>query len=136
VSNPRKPTRLHVLTGTFRKDRHGGRRNEPRYAPMRGSAPAWVGRHGRALWRRIAPALVAEGVLTEADRAIFETFCALYGALREAVAAGAPLPLKATAEFRHHANALGLTPSARSKVSGHAPRETGDALDLILGDKK
>lgn len=68
---PPQPRRLKVLTGSARKDR------ERKGARPKGTTTPPKGLDARALaeWRRLAPELEAEGLLTRRDREAFATYC-------------------------------------------------------------
>ena len=101
-------------------------------------APAWMGKHSKAEWRRIMPALVARRILTKADLGSVENYCIAIGRGREIEAAmqdGAPLDPalfrmqdKAAQTARQLAAELGLTPVSRSRPS---IRDDGDDDSLL-----
>lgn len=70
-----KPTQLLKLSGTFRPDRHAGRKNEPRPGPADLRPPAWVTGRAKRLWTSLAAKLSKAGVLTVADVPLFAAFC-------------------------------------------------------------
>lgn len=46
--------------------------------------PAWLGKHARAEWRKVAPILTARRILTETDLTSLAHYCAAAGLVREA----------------------------------------------------
>lgn len=128
------PTRLHVLRG------NPGKRALPKHEPQFEAAgieepPAWLCDAARAEWRRLAPSLVVQGVLTAADRAAFVAYCEAFAQVEEAskrlkaegytVASkeGGPranpmvrIRNQALDQLHRWAAVFGLTPSARSKI--------------------
>ena len=69
------PRRLKVLRGTDRADR--GSQNEPD-PPIGAKCPKWLPREAKREWRRLAPWLESQGLLTQADQAAFAGYCAAY----------------------------------------------------------
>jgi P27 family predicted phage terminase small subunit len=64
----RLPTHLHVVDGTFRKDRHGVRADAddvPAKEPPK--APAWLSREGRRLYRELGKLIISRGIMTDID---------------------------------------------------------------------
>lgn len=68
------PTTLRVLRGD-RKDRIN--RGEPIPGSVPTGPPAWMSVKGKRIWRRLAPDLVAKGVLTAWDVDSFADLCEL-----------------------------------------------------------
>lgn len=90
-------------------------------------APSWMGKHAKAEWNRVLPALVQRRVLTPADLGSVENYCVSIGRVREIEAAmQAAVEInpalfrmqdKATQTARQLASELGLTPVSRSRPS-------------------
>ncbi len=80
----RKPTAQKVLTGTFRPDRA---KNEPRPASTSSvpRCPSSLGRHGKRLWRKLAPRLHRSDLLTEVDELSLELLCVAYDNYKRAL---------------------------------------------------
>ena len=75
------PTRMKLLRGTFRADR--GNPQEPK--PIgKARCPRWLPRLAREEWKRVAPLLEAQGVLTDWDQTAFAGYCTAVADLREA----------------------------------------------------
>jgi P27 family predicted phage terminase small subunit len=72
VANPRKPTQLHVLGGTYRRDRHG-----TPVLPDEGDCdpPAHLSAEAKAVWTQLQPELVARGLLRPIYKETFEILC-------------------------------------------------------------
>lgn len=68
------PTSLRVLRGD-REDRIN--RNEPRPGEGEVRCPSWLSVKAKRVWRRLAPELVATGVLTSWDVDVFADLCEL-----------------------------------------------------------
>ncbi|MDP1650399.1 MAG: P27 family phage terminase small subunit [Rubrivivax sp.] len=111
----RKPTALKKLAG------NPGKRPLPAREPHpQGGAPTcpdWMPPDGRRQWEAVVPELDRLGVLTSVDIAIVEAFCSLYAEFVAGMRAGKPIKTNVVASMRVHAQELGLTPAARSKVS-------------------
>lgn len=113
------------------------------------SPPAWLSKHARAEWRRVAPTLATRQTLTIGDLALFESFCVAAGAVRDAQDAisrdGAyyaaengllkrhpalSAQFQATATLRQCAAELGLTPVARSRTGMRPDDADSDPLPM------
>ncbi len=116
MSRPRKPTSLHVVSGTFRKDRHGDRVGEPVVAEPLGSPPAGWPIAAKMMWAELAD-YIPPGVATKADRVMFETLLRLVAKMRENSEALTPA---LAAQIRTACGCFGMSPADRSRVS--APR--------------
>lgn len=69
-----KPLKLLEMDGTRRADRHGvGYDKMPDTAQPR--CPTWLGREGKAEWRRVVPKLAALGMLSTVDRGTLAQLC-------------------------------------------------------------
>lgn len=132
MPNPRKPTILKVVTGTTRPDRTN--LNEPQPEITIPSCPAGLSAAAKSEWRRVAPMLEEQGLLSGMDRAALAGYCELYArwmkALREIQKTGEVINTAfgpktspwltvaraAEKEMRMFANEFGMTPASRSKV--------------------
>jgi P27 family predicted phage terminase small subunit len=83
MPNPRKPTQLKVIQGTFR--RHRALPNEPKPARVtRLRPPAHLSARAKAAWRAVARIAGAMGVLTVADQLALEAVAGALADLRAA----------------------------------------------------
>src|SRR5689334_889365 len=73
---PRKPTSLKVVAGTFRKDRAA--RNEARPEPILPEPLPWMQPLAQEEFRRLAPQLFKNGLLTPLDVPALSAFCEAY----------------------------------------------------------
>jgi len=147
----RKPTALHLVNGTHRPDRHGDRdaaRAEAKVVrespPLR--PPPKLSREARKEWRRLEAELRTAGVLTMRDRAVLTGYCLAWARLREAEEDIERLGTlvegtegtqirnpalttwnQAMSQLRMYAAELGLSPSARARVTGPTKRPEGAA---------
>ncbi len=86
MPNPRKPSHLKVVSGTYRRDR--APRNEPRPARVaRPRAPAHLSPAARKAWAAFSVILDRAGVLTEMDSFALEGLAESYADLLRARAA-------------------------------------------------
>ncbi|MEB8385612.1 phage terminase small subunit P27 family [Rhodobacteraceae bacterium KMM 6894] len=138
-----KPTKLKLLTGTARSHRLNPQEPQPEVA--RPEAPDHLTDAARNEWDRVVVDLVALGILTDLDRGALAVYCQAYGRWRAAETALARMaardtmtdgliiktksgnliqnPLvgaanKAMADMVRYAAEFGLTPSARTRVTG------------------
>lgn len=113
--------------------------------------PKGLGRHGKALWRRLVPILLDAGLLTVADRWTLEAACQCWEEVRVATLALAevrraegragqadPRDLvqqqrSALVQWRAYSALFGLDPSARVRVKapgkGDEPEDELEALE-------
>ncbi len=132
----------------------GGRRigNTPEPQPAKSCrCPSWIGKHGRELWRRVAPELLKAGILTMWDKSSFETMCSSYHMMRiaEAELAKEGLTVKddrggvkkhpAAAIFKassdtysKHAELFGLTPVSRQRLDVKVKDELSQAEKFLM----
>lgn len=115
MARPRKPTQLHVVSGSAKKhpDRMRERKEEPAssgdlsdMAPPAGMDEALV-----AIWREVQ-ALLHKRVAGEQDRLAFEALVRLVQVMRSGGAAAADY-----ARLQAYLGEFGMTPASRSKVA-------------------
>lgn len=80
----RKPKSRKIIEGTFRADRNPGKEPEPPAVEVVPRPPAYMGRHGKRLWKKLAPLLMDQGILTEVDLSTLELCCESYDVFRSA----------------------------------------------------
>jgi P27 family predicted phage terminase small subunit len=126
---------------------------EPRWARKAPTCPSWLEPEAKREWKRLCKPLEMMGILTEADRAEFATYCQAYARWKQAeeyislygstfetdkgykqqvpqvsiAQTYMKIMQKAAAEF-------GLTPSARSRIiaSAEAGEFPTDEMDELL----
>lgn len=141
VARPSKPTNLKVLHGD-RADRIPNAEPQPGSAAVEPPARfAWV--DAEELWCRLAPDLVAKGVLTAWDVDLFFEFCHAVALVRShrptkssVAVPGAASPMgdykTAVAIMTTLGSRFGLTPADRAKIEvGGEDSHAGD--DLLTG---
>ena len=114
MANARQPDNLHLLKGTYRKDRHGDPKKKLKVEAKFPDCPAWMPAIGKREWTRIKKVMSASGVITLGDATILAQYCILVAELEveQTEFSGA----KHT-QLRMCAIELGLTPVARSKIT-------------------
>jgi len=123
-----RPTALKILSGSQASQIN---RREPKFRLARGARPpAWLGFHGRGLWRRLAPLLAEKGVLTVGDLPAFENLCDEYDIVRRD-----PADNQARDRLRKWVIEFGLSPSSRSRISSILG-EPVDELQAFLAQKR
>lgn len=149
MRGPKPKSRNHkIMTGN-----PGCRRiaNTPEPPPAKVfRCPAWIGKYGRELWRKIGPELLKAGVLTEWDRSSFETLCSSYHMMRIAEAElardgltvrddrggtkkhpAAAIFKAASDTYSKHAELFGLSPISRQRLDVKVKKEP-DAVEEFL----
>lgn len=71
-----KTAAQHKRDGTYRKARHGN--DDVALAAGSKTPPKFLNADAKREWQRICPRLVALGMFTVADRAIFSAYCTAY----------------------------------------------------------
>ena len=145
------PTEIKILEG------NPGKRplntHEPKPLKKAPPCPKWLEAEAKKEWRRLAKALEAMGVLTEADMAAFAGYCQSYARWKEAegritdrglvirTPSGYPqqVPYISIAQqylklMQQFAEQLGLTPAARSRIiANNGENAAADDMDELLG---
>lgn len=99
----RKSVATLMAHGTYRPDRHARRVGKINFAPHSGKAPAWLSKEAKAEWRRLAPQLLAEQMLTAPDEPMLAALCEAIAGYREA-----------TADIAKHGRVLSYTATTRN----------------------
>lgn len=151
MARPRKPTPLKVLHGTTRSDRANPAEPKPADLSIRAKPPEWLGDRGKEAWADLLPVLHKMGVVTTADPMAFALLCDALGEYITARAwlqehedvyaiagkdGGLTWRKRPEVEIAQDAwrraktmlTEFGLTPAARSRVSGK-PAESTDPLE-------
>lgn len=150
-----KPTALHVVEGTFRKEPRERAAHEPKPAKGIGTAPTWLTAEQKTMWARLVRDS-APGVLKKSDRGSFERYvvlsCACAKIMRQFATEGSALmvadarnsatlnPLlramrQLSVELRHLETELGFTPASRSRIRvDDADGKKADPLSEFLDD--
>lgn len=120
MPRPKKPTNLHVLTGTYRPDRHGPLATKPVGSGDIGRPPRGFDADQRRAWRDIVQGAPA-GVLTGSDRVTVELAARTLALVRT----GDPSTVKAAmvAQLVSLLGRLGMTPCDRARLNLPAPAQ-------------
>jgi phage terminase small subunit len=114
MPQPRKPNRVKDITGSVKE-----RTSEVDLPPVDHvpEPPEWLPNpEAIAEWRRMAPILMANRLLSAGDLPALANYCALHGRIAEIWGAGLTPPSAIMAQFVSLGNAFGLAPAWRSKV--------------------
>ncbi len=114
MANKRKPDNVHQLQGTLRKDRHGDPNTKVTINSKIPAAPGWLTAKAKTEWKRIVNVMQHVNVLTAADLSTLAQYCILYAELTKWKE---DFPAAKHTQLRMCAAELGLTPSARSKIT-------------------
>lgn len=140
---PPKPKAAHILSGTFREDRHGGAEPPATGVPER---PRGLKGEARKLWDQVVPQLVANGTAKNLDTAALVACCDLWGKFRAASLAADADPTDRAARaaviayhsaWERTASKLGLTPADRARLRHPASASSpeNDIEDVLSGRK-
>lgn len=125
----RKPTRLKVISGTTQPCRAIAATVALPAVDAVPDAPDWLpNAHAIKEWRRLAPILVANKLLTEAGLAALAHLCALHGKIVQLYTAGEAPAASLVSQYRNLINDFGLTPVAQGRVKAAAPEPEGNAF--------
>lgn len=123
----KRPTHLKAISGTERTDRVSTVSVELAPVSAVPDPVDWLpNAHATKEWKRLAPLLVANKILTEADISTFGHYCAVHGKLVQLWAAGEAPTGHLLAQFNALASALGLAPAWRSKVKPVGDKDAGN----------
>ena len=78
------PTAVKILEGDRGKGRRPLNRKEPVHNADQVKCPSWLMPEAKKEWKRLAPSLVAMGVLTNHDVSNFAGYCEAYARWKEA----------------------------------------------------
>ncbi len=114
MSRNKKPLSLIKNQGTYRKDRHADRPDEPLEIKYP-ACPEWLDGIAKAEWDRIEKILTPLEVITEADQMGLAACCSLYSRIQQNADSASLF-----AQLRMFLGEYGLTPSSRIRI---APKE-------------
>jgi P27 family predicted phage terminase small subunit len=115
--NPKKPTSLKLLHGTFRKDRAPKSEPQPRGAAV---CPSWLDATAKQEWKRVAPELARLGLLTKLDSTALAAYCVSFSTWKQAQANMAT-------------NGLLITTARGTQQKNPAVSIAADSLKLMKG---
>ena len=147
------PTALKVLEGDRGKGRRPINKEEPTPPQENVKCPGWLMPEAKKEWKRLAPSLIAMGILTDHDMEAFAGYCQAYARWKEAeefitqhgTIVRTPsgywqqVPQVSIAQtylkvMNRFAEQFGLTPASRSRiVADIANRDNEDEMEALLG---
>ena len=147
------PTALKVLEGDRGKGRRPINKDEPTPPQNNIKCPDWLMPEAKKEWKRLAPSLIAMGILTDHDMEAFAGYCQAYARWKEAeefitqhgTIVRTPsgywqqVPQVSIAQtylkvMNRFAEQFGLTPASRSRiVADIANRDNEDEMEALLG---
>ena len=131
---PKKPRHLKAVAGTARPDRAPVTVVEFEPVMAVPSPVDWLpNAHAVNEWNRLAPILVANKLLADADLSTFGHLCALHGKMVQLWAAGEAPTGHMVAQYNALAAGFGLSPAWRGKVK---PIGDQDAANKFAKFKK
>jgi phage terminase small subunit len=138
MANPKKNEKIKALAGTDRKDR-APKNNCVDFPLMRRvpKPPTWLPNPAaKTEWRRLAPILFNNKLLTESSVGPLAQLCALHGKIVQLYRAGQLPSVTMINAYRNFANDFGLTPVAQSKVTLGDGAGKGNKFASNKGKKK
>lgn len=131
TGRPRKPTALHVLEGTERKDRRNPA--EPQYREG-ASPPSWLSAPAKKRWAEVAPLLEESHVLTAGDAEALGHLCEAQVLFERARRdRDGNLQLKAMHAVEKWLVHFGKTPASRAKVAAVGGGERDPFEEFLSG---
>ena len=76
---PRKPTKIKLLEGTYREDRHGKLEDEPNPETEIPDIPKTLNGEAKKEWLRITPLLEELGMISKINMSSLANYCKLWG---------------------------------------------------------
>lgn len=131
MGRPRKPTKLHILSGSAKHDpqRLRDRAHEPIVTAGVGEPPSYLGEDGRREWLHLTSIEGYREVLTENHRSVLEHYCVLYQRFVDDAKGEKPMSSSQRQTFHSLAMQMGITPASQSKISAPAPRRAESKWD-------
>ena len=123
----RKPTApaLKVIAGTARRDRDPVDAPEFELVDQFPESPQHLDVHGREMWTRLGPQLVATKVLQVVDLFPLEQLCYAWSRFRKRAIAGMDMTAAEDSALKGLFAEFGMTPAARRRViSGSAEKKS------------
>lgn len=115
MGKKRIPDNVHLLKGTHRPTRHGKPEEKPQVTDtISKTPPRWFPAEAKKEWRRITKIMLNSNVLTSADTSTLSQYCLLFAQLQTELN---DFPAARHTQLRLCAVELGLTPSARGKIT-------------------
>ncbi len=120
AGRPRKLAEVKSISGTDRPDREQAAGVELPTLSEIPKPPTWLpNAHAVKEWKRLAPILIANKLLTEASLSAFGMLCSIHGKIVQLMAAHEMPSGHLLAQYRGYINDFGLTPMAQGKVKSN-----------------
>lgn len=150
------PTAVKILEGDRGKGRRPLNRNEPVPNADQVKCPTWLMPEAKKEWKRLAPSLVAMGVLTNHDVSNFAGYCEAYARWKEAeeflIQHGTifktpsgyvqqvpqvSIALQNLKQMQSLATEFGLTPASRARLfaNGGEASDAEDPMEQLLNQR-
>ncbi len=113
MPNPQKPDNIHLLKGTYKKNRHGDLKKKPKIKKTKVVKPEWLKGEALKEWQSITAILKETKLLTSVDKLILAQYSQLAGQLADDPEG---FSMAAHTQLRMCQQELGFTPAARSKI--------------------
>lgn len=127
MPNPKKPRALKVVAGTIKPSRDEKQEVELPALVDVPEPPDWLpNAHAVKEWKRLAPILVANKLLTEVGMSPLGNLCALHGKMVQLWAAGEAPVASMVAQYRNLINDFGMTPVSQGKVKAVGEEPAGN----------
>lgn len=122
MPRPRKPLKLKLIAGTVRPS---DKKSKPVEFPLINEPPEppdWLeDKNAKAEWNRLAPILIANGLLTECGLSALAVLCAMHGKIVGLWMNGESPTGFLLSQYRALMNDFGLTPSSQMRVTPIMP---------------
>jgi len=122
MGNPRKPKKLHVLQGTYKKNRHDGR-DELELLPGIPKKPEYLNDIASKEWDKTVEKLSDYGIISDLDEAALAMYCELYSEFQSTRSCPSNFPAAKITALRTACADLGLSPISRTKIPGRTKKE-------------
>ena len=131
MANPRKPTALRLLAGNPSK--RALPIAEPAFAACKTSAPDWLTGESLAQWDKLAAALDANGMLSDANKNMLATYCDVLGTYITKRRNGDDPDMKLVQQIRMLGREFGFTPSSQAGISAPGRKDAKQEKDRFFG---
>jgi phage terminase small subunit len=132
---PKRASHLKIISGTDVPKRRAEGTELPPLTEIP-DPPDWLpNAHSVTEWKRLAPILVANKLLAEADVSPFGHMCALHGKMVQLWVAGEAPTGHMVNQYNALASAFGLSPAWRSKVKPIGTKDSTNKFAKLTKEK-
>ena len=129
MPRPRKPTKLKILKGTFRKHRNNSADLDIKSDPPK--APTWLLPEAKKEFVRVLKLYKDKGVLTGLDGPLLAIYCQLWAKFIQGERGEAePLIAAQVNQMRGIARSYGLDPQSRSRLGSKVAKSKNPYEDI------